>query len=131
MRESIINFINTKYGTVPEYPWQRYPSYAVFRHNDNNKWFAVIMDVQGDKVGLPEKGFVNVINLKVDDLMFRDMLISENGITPAYHMNKQNWITVLLDGSVPEDHVRELLEMSYLATASTKKKEKIRGPKDM
>ena len=45
-------------------------------------------------------------------------------------MNKQHWITVLLDGTVPEERVYELLEMSYLATAPKAKKEKERGPKD-
>ena len=73
---------------------------------------------------------MNVINLKVDDLFFRDLLIQEPGITPAYHMNKQHWVTVLLDGTVPEERVFELIDMSYLATASAKKKEKIRPAKE-
>jgi hypothetical protein len=37
---------------------------------------------------------------------------------------------VLLDGSVQEDRVYDLLDMSYMATASRKKKEKIRPPKE-
>ena len=48
------------------------------------------------------------------------------GIIPAYNMNKQNWITVFLDGTVPEERVYDLLDMSYRATASAKVKEKIR-----
>ena len=91
------------------------------------------MDVSREKLGLPEDngdGVVTAINLKVDDPIFRDMIIQEDGIMPAYHMNKQHWITVLLDGTVPEERVYELLEMSYLATAPKAKKEKKRGPKD-
>ena len=34
-------------------------------------------------------------------------------ITPGYHLNKRHWITVNLDGSVPDDLVRELLKGSY------------------
>ena len=49
---------------------------------------------------------------------------------PAYHMNKLHWITVLLDGAVPDEKVYDLLEMSYMATASSKKKEKLRAPKE-
>lgn len=63
-------------------------------------------------------------------MFFRDMLIQEDGIMPAYHMNKLHWISVLLDGSVPEEKVRELIDMSFMATASAKKKEKIRPPKE-
>jgi hypothetical protein len=45
-------------------------------------------------------------------------------------MNKMHWITVLLDGTVPEKQVIELIDMSFLATASAKKKEKVRPPKE-
>lgn len=56
--------------------------------------------------------------------MFRDILIRQAGIIPAYHMNKQNWSAVRLDGTVPEEQVYDLLEMSYLATATAEKKAK-------
>jgi predicted DNA-binding protein (MmcQ/YjbR family) len=88
------------------------------------------MNVQGDRVGVPETEYVDVINLKVDDMFFRDMIIQEEGIMPAYHMNKMHWISVLLDGTVPEEKVFNLIDMSFLATASAKKKEKIRPPKE-
>ena len=41
----------------------------------------------------------------------------EFGIFPAYHMNKANWITVTLDGSVPDETIKMLLDMSFDATA--------------
>ena len=129
MRKKIIAYIKKKYGVSPEYPWSRYDTNAVFRHPENRKWFALVMDVEREKLGLPGIGEVTVINLKVDDMFFRDMIIEEDGIMPAYHMNKQHWITVLLDGTVPEERVYELLEMSFLATAPAKKKEKLRAPK--
>ena len=44
--------------------------------------------------------------------------------------NKQHWITVLLDGTVPEDKVFNLIDTSFMATASAKKKQKIRPPKE-
>lgn len=67
---------------------------------------------------------MDVINLKIDDLFFRDMIVREDGIMPAYHMNKMHWITVLLDGTVTEEKVFGLIDMSFLATASSKKKER-------
>ena len=128
-KRTIIDYIMKKYGTSPEYLWKRYPDYAVFRHEDNSKWFALMAGVPGSKLGLAEDNPVEVINLKIDDLFFRDMLIKEEGIMPAYHMNKQHWITVLLDGTVSDQRIHDLIDMSFLATASAKKKEKIRPQK--
>lgn len=128
--QAVCEYIRKKYKVKPEYPWRKLPDYAVFRHEDNKKWFALLADVGGDKVGLPDQEFVEMINLKIDDLFLRDMLIREPGIMPAYHMNKLHWITVLLDGSVREQQVLELIDMSYLATASAKKRDTVRSPKE-
>ena len=129
-RDTILSHIKKKYGVTPDYPWKKYDSNAVLRHQDNNKWFALVMDVRRDKLRLTGEGTVDVVNLKVADPMFRDMIIQQDGIMPAYHMNKLNWITVLLDGTVSDEQVYDLVDMSFAATASAKKKEKIRGPKE-
>ena len=130
MKDSVFEYIKKKYKTSPEYLWKRYPEYAVFRHADNNKWFALQAAVPGDKLGIYRDEPVQIINVKVDDIFFRDMLINQEGIIPAYHMNKQHWITVLLDGSVKQEQVFDLIDASYMATASAKKKQKIRPPKE-
>ncbi|MBQ9828409.1 MAG: MmcQ/YjbR family DNA-binding protein, partial [Lachnospiraceae bacterium] len=99
-------------------------------HEDNKKWFALMMPVKRNKLGLPGGDIVDVINLKIDDMFLKEILLREPGIMPAYHMNKMHWITVLLDGTVEEDRICDLIGISYEATASKKKKEKLRGPKD-
>ncbi len=88
------------------------------------------MKVQRDKLGLSGTEYVDVVNLKIDDMVFLDILMKDAGIIPGYHMNKQHWITVILDGTVKRERVLDLIDMSYMATASTKKKEKIRPPKE-
>ena len=130
MRQTVMNYIKKKYGVLPEYPWRRTPDSAVFRHEDNRKWFALIMSVPGNRVGLPGEEPVDAINLKVDDLFYRDVIITREGIMPAYHMNKLHWISARLDGSVEKDQLFDLIDLSYSATASKKKKEKIRPPKE-
>ena len=130
MRETIFAYIKKKYKVSPEYPWVKYDDNAVFRHSDNKKWFALVMGVEKDKLGLSEFGYVDVINLKIDDMVFRDILVQQEGILPGYHMNKEHWITVLLDGTVEEDKVYDLIDASFLATASKKKKARIRPPKE-
>ena len=129
-RQTVFDYIKRKYGTEPEYPWRKNPDHAVFRHKDNGKWFALEAGISGDKVGAPDAEYVDVINLKVADRFFRDMIIREEGIMPAFHMNKLHWISVRLDGTVSEKRVFDLIDMSFLATASAKKKEKFRPPKE-
>ena len=129
-RQTVFDYIKKKYKVLPEYPWRKYAGNAVFRHSDNNKWFALVIDVERNKLGFSGSDYVDAINLKVDDMFFRSMIIQEEGIMPAYHMNKMHWITVLLDGSVPAKRVYDLIDMSFMATASAKKKAKFRPPKE-
>ena len=130
MRETIFAYIKKKYKVSPEYPWAKYDGNAVFRHSDNKKWFALVMGVEKNKLGLSGSEYVDVINLKIDDMVFRDILVQQEGILPGYHMNKEHWISVFLDGTVEEAKVYDLIDASFLATASKKKKAKIRPPKE-
>jgi predicted DNA-binding protein (MmcQ/YjbR family) len=34
-------------------------------------------------------------------------------VTPGYHLNKRHWNTVMLDGSLPDTIVRDMVEDSY------------------
>ncbi len=129
-RQTVFDYIKEKYSTLPEYPWRKYDGNAVFRHSDNKKWFALVMGVEKRKLGLSGSGNIDVINLKLDDMFFRDIIMRDEGIMPAYHMNKLHWITVLLDGTVSEKRIFDLIDMSFLATASVKKKQKMRPPKE-
>lgn len=93
----------------------RYPTFQVFRHLNNRKWFAVIMDIPRKNLGLAEAEDVSVVNLKCDPRLigsFRE----EPGIFPGWHMNKAHWITVVLDGTVEEEKLVFLLDMSYELT---------------
>ena len=86
-RQGIFDYIRKKYEVLPEYPWRRYDDNAVFRHADNKKWFALLMSVQRNRMGLSGAESADVINLKMDDMFFRDQIIQEDGILPAYHMS--------------------------------------------
>lgn len=121
-RTELEKFIFEKHASSAEHPWEKYPDYSVFRRNDNKKWFAVIMRIPISKFGILENRQVNVINLKcTEEAMDRVWL--EDGIFPAYHMNKDHWISVLLDGSVSIETVEFLIDVSFQATApKTKKK---------
>jgi len=115
-KKQVQQYISEVYGANAEYPWKQYPDYMVFRHSDNQKWFALIMDVSKEKLGLPEKESIDIMNVKCEPVMIGSLL-REKGIYPAYHMSKTSWVSVALDGSVDDDKIRGLLDMSYDLTA--------------
>ena len=115
--QEVIDYIRGQYGIEPDHPFEKYPEITSFRHKDNRKWFGLIMLVSGVKLGLGTAAVIPVINLKIDDPVFRDMLIQQPGIIRAYHMNKNNWITIWLDGTLPNGLIFELIKKSYLLSA--------------
>lgn len=81
------------------------------------KWFAVVMDVPKNKLGQQGDERVNAVNLKCGSAM-AGSLLTEKGFFPAYHMSKGGgWITVALDGSVQDEELELLLDISYRSTA--------------
>lgn len=93
----------------------------MFRHSASKKWYAIIMDVPSCRLGLAGEALVDVMNVKCSTIMIGSLL-STKGFLPAYHMNKNHWISILLDGSVPDDQIFPLLELSYDSVAPKRKK---------
>lgn len=118
-RTELKQFIMENYSVEADYPWLKHPNFEVFRHSNNQKWFALIMDVPKDKLGLRGTEPLDVVNFKCDPILIGS-LRGEPGIFPAYHMNKEQWLTAALDGSVSDEQIKMLLDMSYEATASKK-----------
>lgn len=121
-RENLDKYISEVYGVTAEFPWIQYPGFAVYRHGSNKKWFAVVMNLPMSKFGLSDDKTVDVVNLKCDPIM-TGSLHKGNGIFPAYHMNKSYWISVLLDGSVDDERLKWLLDISFDLTNSKLKKQ--------
>ena len=95
----------------------------MFRHGGNRKWFALVLDVPRNKLGLTGTQMIDVVNLNCDPILIGS-LRGEPGIFPAYHMNKDRWLSVALDGSAADDQIRLLLEQSYAATLPRPRKRK-------
>ncbi len=112
MRKEIEKYINDTYEVFQEYPWDDSPNCTTFKHPDNMKWFGLIMDIPYRRLNIDKDGIVDVINLKHIPEMIGG-LRKEEGIFPAYHMNKEHWITVLLDGTVEMKKVCNLIDISY------------------
>lgn len=114
-REELEVYILNHYSTEPDYPWSDTPRAAVFRHAGNRKWFALVMEVPRDKLGLAGAEKLDIVNFKCDPILIAS-LRGETGIFPAYHMNKASWITAALDASVPAETIELLLDVSYELT---------------
>jgi predicted DNA-binding protein (MmcQ/YjbR family) len=117
-RQDVFEYCRQQYGTEPDYPWKDWS--AVLRHKENNKWYAVILEVGREKLGLPGDGVVDVMNVKCNPIL-SGSLRCQPGYFPAYHMNKEQWLSILLEGPQSEDEIRGLLDLSFRATAAKKK----------
>ena len=114
-REALDKYIKNVYRVTAEFPWLSAPTFAVYRHESNQKWFAVIMEIPKAKLGIDEEGNINVVNLKSDPLLIGSLIL-DNGLYPAYHMNKSYWISVVLDGTVDTEKLKWLTEISHTLT---------------
>ena len=66
-------------------------------------------------------------SLKCEPELAESLRATYPAIRPGYHLNKRHWITVTLDGSVPDPMVRELIQDSYdLVVAGLTSKQRAR-----
>lgn len=131
--EKIFEYVKKKYGAEPDYPFKsgRTPiAYPVLRHEDNRKIFALFMDAPMDKLGLDGIERIDIINVKMGDPLLADMLSQQTGYFHGYHISRGNWISILLDGTVPFEDICRWIDESYVVTSSKQKKLKMRLPKE-
>lgn len=75
---------------------------------------ALVFKVGGKMYALlsPERRPVT-LSLKVDPLEGEALRQTWAAISPGYHLNKRHWITVTLDGTLPDDLLQDLIRDSY------------------
>lgn len=111
----ISDFILEKYGNKPEFLWDKFPGYGVFKNQDNDKWYGAIMNIDRSKLDETQKGEIEVLNLKLDKNEIQKLL-KEKSFYPAWHMNKKSWITIILDETISDKTILELIEKSHRFT---------------
>jgi len=81
------------------------PEWQAIRYMIRGKMFAM---QGGDKEGKP------IITMKLEP-MFGTLLRQQyKDIVPGYYMNKEHWNSLYLDGDVPDEIVKDMLDKSYL-----------------
>lgn len=113
-REEVFAFVQQKYQTKPEYLWKKNPTYAVIRQTANQKWYAIVMNVEKAKLGLTGVGQEDILDVKLPPEIVAN-LSEFPEFLPAYHMNKTHWLAVRL-AKVDQTELFRLLEQSYQLT---------------
>ena len=107
----ITQLIIKKYGNKPEFLWEKFDGSGIFRNPESKKWYAGILDVEGGKIKKGKSGIIEVLDIKLSPNEIQKLLLQPN-FYPAYHMNKKNWITIILDESLSDKEIMELIEKS-------------------
>lgn len=112
-KKEAIAFCLTLPNVFEDYPFHD-QNWCVIRHRSNKKVFAWIFN---------RNGYV-WINVKCSPEwrdFWRQAFVS---VEPAYHLNKEHWNSIILDGTVPEEEIQRMICESYDLTAP-----KVRGKK--
>ena len=101
-REDVIQFCSIFPDIIEDSPFHD-ANWTLMRHRGNKKTFVCIYERQG-----------NIwLNVKCDTEwrdFWRDAF---DAVIPAYHMNKEHWNSVSLEGTVPDDTLREMLAQAH------------------
>ena len=119
-KQEFLEYCLNTYNTTPDYPFNDGLETAVLRHKDNRKGYALLMKLSRRKFGLESDEVIDVVNLKVPIELSCSFGV-EDGVYPAYHMNKLHWVSVLLSNA-PEDVVRFLVSVSFELTEKRNKR---------
>ncbi len=74
---------------------------------------TLVFKVMGKMFALADIELFESINLKCDPEVGVRLREEYVGVQPGYHMNKKHWITVMMDGSIPDKQVKGWIDDSY------------------
>lgn len=116
----LVSFVKDEFNEEVDFPFsdEKIKSSGVFRSKLNNKWYGLIMNIQGIKLDKNIKGNIDVLNVKIPEDKLNDYL-KKDGIYECYHMNKKKWVTVILNDTLSDEYVFDLLRQSrYLVVGN-------------
>jgi len=73
-----------------------------------------VFKVAGKMFALSELGAESLrVSLKCEPELAEALRGAHAAVLPGYHLNKRHWNTVIIDGSIPDDTIRTMIEDSY------------------
>ena len=121
--EELHGYIASQYSAEPAHLFKQDPTICIFKRPDNKKWFAIFMNVNRSVLHIVGEGRVDIMNIKCDPILSGSLRLND-GYLPAYHMNHEQWLTILLDGTVPTEDIFPLLDLSFELTMKKYKRKK-------
>src|SRR5204863_10051089 len=73
-----------------------------------------VFKVGGKMFALSQLGADSLrVSLKCEPELAGALREAHAAVIPGYHLNKPHWNTVIIDGSLPDDTVRDMIDHSY------------------
>ena len=83
--------------------------FTAYKPNDCDKMYALMFTIGKRKLDKTcDDEYVDAVNIKVEPSKVEDLL-QLHGFYPAYHMNKKHWVTAILDDTIKDETLKELL----------------------
>lgn len=112
VRTNAIEALERRFGSLHEAPWEDDPDSITFKTRLSKKWFAIMMRIPADRLGLKGKNLIDVANIKLPPDTI-DSVIDDVHYFRAYHMNKVHWMSVKLDKDLDKEEFISLVDVSY------------------
>ena len=111
--EDVLHYVKDQYNSTIVKPFKTNPDIKALV-TPKGKWYALFLDVEYNKLQKDSlvDSKVKIINLKHLSSEISTVIDNRN-IFPSYHMNKNHWISVVLDNNIDIEYVKELIELSY------------------
>lgn len=114
--DKILKIAENLAGAIWENPFSDGDNTIILRHGKGGKWFGALINAPRRSLALAGEGYARVLNVKCEPMLAAMLIQNYRDIFPAYHMNKTHWISLLLDGALPEEEFEKLLNLSYALT---------------
>ena len=69
------------------------------------------MNIDRSKLNSNETGEIEVLNVKLDDKV--QNYLGAKGIYQSYHLSKKSWISIILDNTLSDEKIMELVDLSH------------------
>ena len=112
-RQEAIFYCKAFDNVIEDYPFHD-NNWSLMLHIENKKTFACIYEHQNHIW----------INVKCDPEWREFWRSAFEAIVPAYHMNKEHWNSIILDGTIPMTDIERMISESYELTKQMKIKNK-------
>ena len=83
--------------------------FTSYKSSDSDKMYVLMFSIDKHKLDNGcDESYIDAMNIKVEPSKIGDLL-QLPGFYPAYHMNKKHWVTAILDGTIKDETLKELL----------------------